>query len=390
VLPRLGADYTDSLIDLVITSGFPTGPGTRSPAENPLYGQFASDLRNDPLALYHLLGINVPDASVPPVVTADNIQQLSGLTPEQAVALLERTYPGTDFGFFDVPGGSIVGNRVLSFFPRGPLGVTRAVSRYSSDRVPVTDAFTIGFEQQLFGDFGVSATYVHRRSHDLLTRRIVNLYPARPGDPNFGKTTDGGPRIDEVTYEGRIEYDGVAVALTKRYSHGYALFASYTYSSNKDNLLTGNVGSTFSNNNNPEGDFGPSNQSVPHVFVGGGLADLPWGLKFSALLTWRSGLAFSPRGIQDLDGDGLVDQRDTTLPRNSYRTKAYNTLDARLEKVFKVPGRNALSVLVEGFNLFNHDNVKNVNNVSGKDFGTPTDYFPGREIQFGVRWTFGS
>jgi hypothetical protein len=62
-LPRLGVDYTDSLIDLVITSGFPTGPGTRGPAENPAYRQFAEDLRSNPLALYQLLGIPVPTRS---------------------------------------------------------------------------------------------------------------------------------------------------------------------------------------------------------------------------------------------------------------------------------------------------------------------------------------
>ena len=388
-LPRLGSDYTDSLIDLVITSGFPTGPGTRGPAENPAYVGFANDLRRNPLALYNLLGIAVPNAAAPPVVNADNIQQLSGMTPAQALALLERTYPGTDWEFFDVPGGSTVGNRVLSFFPRGPLSTTREVSRYSNDLTPVTNAFSFGVEQKLMADLSVSATYVHRRSHDLLTRRIVNLFPAAPGSPNFGQTTDGGPRINEVTYEGHIDYDGVAVALAKRYTHRYSFLVSYTYSKNKDNLLTGGVGSTFSNNNDPEADFGPSNQSVPHVFTASGLVGLPWGLKAAALYAWRSGLAFSPRGLQDLDGDGLVDQRDTTAPRNGFRTKAYNSLDARLEKVIKIGGRNALSALIEGFNLLNNDNVKNISNVAGSEFGTPTDYFPGRELQLGVRWQFG-
>jgi outer membrane receptor protein involved in Fe transport len=388
-LPRLGSDYTDSLIDLVITSGFPTGPGTRGPAENPAYAGFANDLRNNPLALYKLLGIPVANPNVPPVVTADNIQQLSGLTPQAALALLERTYPGTDWEFFDVPGGSTVGNRVLSFFPRGPLATTREVSRYSSDLTPSTNAFSLGVEQKFFEDFSLSATYVHRRSHDLLTRRIVNLFPASPGDPHFGQTTDGGPRINEVTYEGHIDYDGIAVALGKRFTHAYSFLVSYTYSRNKDNLLTGDVGSTFSNNNNPEIDFGPSNQSVPHVLTASGLVGLPWGFKLAALYAWRSGLAFSPRGLKDLDGDGLVDQRDTTAPRNGFRTKAYSSLDARLEKVLRLGGRNAVSVLVEGFNLLNRNNVKNISNVAGKDFGTPTDYFPGREIQLGARWTFG-
>lgn len=388
-LPRLGSDYTDTLIDLVITSGFPTGPGTRSPAENPLYAKFASDLRNDPLALYKLLGIAVTNPGAPPVVTADNIQTLSGLTPAQALARLETTYAGTDFEFFDVPGGSILGNRVLSFFPRGPLSGSRSVSRYGGDQTPVTNAFTVGIDQKLWGDYGFSATYVHRRSKDLLTRRIVNLFPAAQGDPNFGRTTDGGPRIDQVTYEGRVEYDGVAVSLRKRYSNRYAFQVSYTYSSAKDNLLSGNVGSTFSDNNNPERDFGPSNQSVPHNIVANGMVTLPLDINLSGIFFWRSGLAFNPRGIQDLDGDGLVDQRDTSVPRNSFRTKSFRELDLRLEKVFKVAGRNSLSVLAEAFNVFNSANVLNVTNVSGNDFGTPTEFFSGREIQFGVRYLFG-
>ena len=387
-LPRLGADYTDSLIDLVITSGFPTATG-RGPAENPAYIPFANDLRADPLALYRLLGISVANPGAPPVVTADNVQQLSGLTAAQAVALLERTYPGTDWEFFDVPGGSVVGDRVLSFFPRGPLGFSRDVSRYAEDRTPSTNAFSVGIEQQLLDDFSLAVTYVHRRTHDLLTRRITNLFDAAPGAPDFGRTTDGGPRISQVTYDGRIEYDGVTVYLRKRFGQRYQFGLSYTGSRARDNLLTGNVGSQFSNNNHPEIDFGPSNQSAPHVFVGNGFATLPWGVNLAGIVFWRSGAAFNPRGIQDLDGDGLVDQRDTTQARNAFRTKAYGDVDLRLEKTFGLSGRHALSVLAEAFNLLNRDNVRNVTAVSGPDFGKPTTFFNGREIQFGVRYLFG-
>ena len=104
-LPRLGATYSDSLIDLVITSGFPTGGGGRTPAENPTYTPMANALRADPLALYKLLGISVSNPNVPPVVTAANIQQLSGLTADQAIAKLKTAFPGTDWQFFNVPGG---------------------------------------------------------------------------------------------------------------------------------------------------------------------------------------------------------------------------------------------------------------------------------------------
>ncbi len=387
-LPRLGVDYTDSLIDYVITSGFPTPSGGFGPPENPLYQQFAADLRTDPLTLYKLLGIGVTDPTKAPVVTAANIQQLSGKTPAQALALLESKYPGTDFRFFDVPGGSIVGNGVLSFFPRGPLEVTRTVSQYSQDLVPYTNAFSAGVDQEIGADVSVSAMFVHRRTRDLLTRRIINLFDVPQGDPNFGKTTDGGPQISEVTYDGLVNYDGIILSVRRRFTTRYQVGLSYTGSRARDNLLTGTVGSTFANNNHPELDYGPSNQSAPHIFVGNAAIVLPYDVNLGIVAFWRSGTAFNPRGIIDSDGDGLVDQRDLSQPRNAFRVKAYSDVDLRVEKKFPF-GPHSASVLVEAFNIFNRDNVANVNAVAGPTFGTPVAYLPGREVQFGIRYFFG-
>lgn len=388
-LPRLGLNYSESLIDLVITSGFPTGGGGRTPAENPAYREFADALRNDPLALYGMLGIAVDDPSNPPVVTADNIQQLSGMTPDQVLSLLEATWPGTDWEWFDVPGGSVVGDRVLSFFPRGPLEVTRQVSRYSEDNTPHTWAYNIGVDVQVTDTMMASASFVVRRTRDLLTRRITNLFDVPPGDPDFGQTVDGGPRINDVTYEGVVDYEGFVVSLRRAFRDRFGFSASYTYSEAKDNLLTGGVGSGFSDNNDPMVDYGPSNLSVPHVFVANGNALLPYGVRFGAATFLRSGSAFSPRGIQDLDGDGLVDQRDVTVPRNSFRTDPFFSLNLRGEKAFAVAPGHELSVLVDVFNLTNRKNVAGVNAVSGDEFGVPNAFFSGREIQIGVRYFLG-
>jgi outer membrane receptor protein involved in Fe transport len=386
-LPRLGADYTDSLIDYVITSGFPTGNGGFGPAENPLYKQFATDLRNDPLTLYKLLGIPVSDAAHAPTITADNIQGLSGKTAAEASAIINARYPGTDFRFFDVPGGSILGNRVLSFFPRGPLDATRIVSQYSEDKVPYTNGFNAGVDQMLKHDLAITAMYVHRRSRDLLTRRITNLYDVPAGDPNFGKTTDGGPQISAVTYDGLINYDGIVLSLRKQFTNRYQFGVSYTGSRARDNLLTGTVGSTFANNNHPELDYGPSNQSAPHIFVANGVVILPYDVNLSGIVFWRSGTAFNPRGLVDSDGDGLVDQRDLSKPRNAFRIPAYGDVDMRVEKKVFIK-QHATSFLFEVFNLFNKSNVATVSNVSGAQFGTPVTYQSGREIQIGIRYFF--
>ena len=220
-LPRLGSDYTDSLIDLVITSGFPIGPATRGPAENPAY----LGVRRTTCAR-----IRWPSTScsasrsrtrgAPPVVTADNIQQLSRPDAGRRRWRCSRRPTRARTGSSSTsPAARSVGNRVLSFFPRGPLAHAREVSRYSSDLTPVTNAFSFGVEQKLIGDFSVSATYVHRRSHDLLTRRIVNLFPAARATPTSDRPRTAGRASTRSTYEGHIDYDGVAVALAKRYTH---------------------------------------------------------------------------------------------------------------------------------------------------------------------------
>lgn len=383
-LPRLGADYTDSLIDIVITSGL----AGVFPPENPAYLPFADDLRADPLALYNLLGIAVSDPSLPPVVTADNVQALSGMTAGQVLTLLETTYPGTDWEFFDVPGGSVVGDRVLSFFPRGPLGVTRDISVYSQDRTPRTEAWTLGVDQRLGRHWTVSAAWVHRRTRDLLTRRITNLNDVAPGEPGFAQTVDGGPRQSTVTYDGRIDYDGFVFSLRRAFADRWGLQLSYTYSDARDNLLTGEVGSGFSNNNHPELDWGPSNLSVPHVGVVSGSVELPWDLRLSGNVFWRSGYAFSPRGLTDTDGDGLVDQRDTSVARNSLRVDDFVQLDLRLEKSFQL-GEHRFGVLFDVFNVTNEANVAGVNAVAGDGFGVPNSFFAGREVQLGLRYFLG-
>ncbi|MEM6456009.1 MAG: TonB-dependent receptor [Acidobacteriota bacterium] len=388
-LPRLGVDYTDSLIDLVITSGFPGGA-----PENPAYRPFADDLRGDPLHLYRLIGIDVADAAAPPIVTAANVESLSGRTPAEVVALLEAAYPGTAWTFFDVPGGSLVGGApgagaVLSFLPRGGLDQSRDVSRYAEDRTPRTESLTIGFDWRINDRWLLSTHLVRRRTRDLLTRRIVNLVDAAPGEPGFGQTVDGGPRINQVTYEGFVDYDGAVLSLRRPLRDGFGLQLSYTYSDAVDNLLTGQIGSGFSDNNDPNRDRGPSNLSVPHVGVVSGIVALPWDMRLAGTFFWRDGLAFSPRGITDQDGDGLVDQRDVSVPRNAFRSDDYVNLDLRLEKRVALTSGHALSLVLDVFNATNEANVANVVSVAGPDFGTPTDFFPGREIQLGVRYTFG-
>ena len=61
----------------------------------------------------------------------------------------------------------------------------------------------------------------------------------------------------------------------------------------------------------------------------------------------------------------------------------------RIEKQFRIAGAHRIGALFEAFNLFNRANVATVSNVAGASFGTPTTFFPGRELQIGIRYFFG-
>jgi len=139
-----------------------------------------------------------------------------------------------------VPGGSIVGNRVLSFFPRGDITVTRTISQYSQDLVPYTNGVQRRRRPADRQQPARLPMYVHRRdARSADAARIVNLFDAAPGSPTFGKTTDGGPQISAVTYDGLVNYDGLVLSLQKQFSKRYQFGLSYTGSRARDNLLTG-------------------------------------------------------------------------------------------------------------------------------------------------------
>ena len=116
---------------------------------------------------------------------------------------------------------------------------------------------------------------------------------------------------------------------------------------------------------------------------------LPYGLTLSAIGFWRSGTAFNPRGLIDSDGDGLVDQRDLSQPRNAFRIEAYGDIDLRIEK--RIPfGSQAISVLVEAFNLFNRFNWGNpTTSFASGNFGRiQSAAGDPRILQFGIKYGF--
>jgi hypothetical protein len=100
-------------------------------------------------------------------------------------------------------------------------------------------------------------------------------------------------------------------------------------------------------------------------------------------------------GGVDLNGDGVTGDRTPGLAPFSFTTPATNSVDLRLTWNIPMGGRKRLSTYLEGYNVFNHENVRQVLNDYGSTVGTPkgrwlepTLFFPPREVQIGLRWAF--
>ena len=109
-------------------------------------------------------------------------------------------------------------------------------------------------------------------------------------------------------------------------------------------------------------------------------------------------------------GDGFpFCDRTGTVGRNSYRGAAYYDSDLRLQRVFHSEHRVSTEASIESFNLFNHRNVQNIDQVYGAPdflgpiphqfgdgitspanptFATPNFTGPARQLQASVRITF--
>lgn len=355
------------------------------------------------------------------VINISNIQQLSGLTPQQ---------------FVDAASAAV--GKAAGFFFWGPFGtLTHAAipaqilptSIDSTFSTPFTNSFSIGVQQEITKDLVVTADYYHRHMHNLLGIRESNIsFTSRTGARTFlppfpqGAINTFGP-----WYKG--DYDGLVVSFNKRLSHRFTLNGDYAYARETDNqlginalpsdsfigiaplvssiengVLMTNANGSYTRVNGrlvqqantfvygPDRDKGPSDLSLTHTFQVNGLLALPWQIQLSGIFRTQSGFHYSRTGTNvDPDGDGTFNGIDLIPGRNAFTAPSYVNLDMRFAKRFNVGERAKLQVLFELFNLFNRRNpaaVETTTTNANLRFGALKQVLPGREGQFGVRLEF--
>jgi Carboxypeptidase regulatory-like domain/TonB dependent receptor/TonB-dependent Receptor Plug Domain len=366
------------------------------------------------------------------VININNIQALSGLSPDQYLVQAAAAI-GQPAGYFQWGQFGVLNNAIIP-----PSPTPTAVD--STFQTPHTLSFSVGVQREVTNDLVVQVDYFHREMRNLLGPRLSNL-AFRSRVAGIGRSFDppGSPELPTFGpfFEGN--YDALVATFNKRLSNRYLLGGSYTFAKATDNSLgvnsnptdqfigivpvvtepcpASNPGCTRQTNangpftsrngnlvqqagtfhNGPDLDEGPSPLALDHIFEMHGLVDLPWQFQISSIVRAQSGFHFSrfDELSRDPDGNGNFNSIDFTAGRNAFTAPPFVTVDMRFSKRFSIGERVRVELLFEFFNLLNRQNPAVVQNRADsplrptlRPFGTADQVLPGREGQVGLRIQF--
>jgi hypothetical protein len=196
-------------------------------------------------------------------------------------------------------------------------------------------------------------------------------------------------------------FKGITMSLATTNTAPVSARISYTLSTSED--TSGNAFfSSPQDNFNIAGEKGPSDNDQRHRVVISGVAGAEGsrlsralgGIQFGYLVSYATGVPFNVVAGSDLNNDTTNNDRPAGVSRNSARQSSTSSVDLRVSRVFAVPRKGRLEILVEAFNVFNRVNILVVNNTFGTgttplaSFGQPTLAGDPRQLQAGIRWSF--
>ena len=211
----------------------------------------------------------------------------------------------------------------------------------------------------------------------------------RDGLPDLYTLNPAWGQIMVVGNVNTTDYSAALVELTRRYSHGWGLQGSYTWSralgdAEQFDQLLGDEPALLGE----ERSYLSYDQR--HVLKVVAAVDTRHAWRLGGTVRWESGLPYSEIvTVKSFYGDS-AEQISYAIPqlrdryvhgkRNAHRNPGYWTLDARLAREFNLSGKCVFGVTVEGFNLLNDDTLRIVEVRDATVHGVR---------RFGRRWQIG-
>ncbi|OLC44443.1 MAG: hypothetical protein AUH43_18690 [Acidobacteria bacterium 13_1_40CM_65_14] len=278
--------------------------------------------------------------------------------------------------------------------------------------------WSAGAQRQLSTYMVVSADYVGTKGAKIWTLRNLNqpdpVTKALPY-PTFGT-------IEYADQDGTSSYNGLELAVERRFARPFGFRVSYTLSKADDNsgehLFTGGSPSFLQDARNRDSWQGPADADTRHRVAANWILDLPYGFNFSGITTARTGRPFTvtqssnsvgnlmtglPNRIGDGEGAKTVDSwYDKTafqaVPSGTFGNSGRNILrgpglfntDIAVQRRFAITGQTAVELRWEVFNVFNATELGlPETNISNAAAGTITRLAGDpRVMQFALRFVF--
>jgi hypothetical protein len=350
-----------------------------------------------------------------------------------------------DFGLIT---DSTIGTQ-QALFPR-PVLIETLDEHY---KTPVTYNFNLTFEREVAQGVMARAAYVGSRNRNgrfgvQLNPAIATIPGATTGNTDARRqfAADGIGTVNLQVQDRKSNYNGLQLALTKRFSRGFQVSSNYTLSKvvgdfAGERQLTGGEIIPYFMYQDPALMWGPLDQDHRHRFTTSWVMDLPGqnlsgpirfvlgGWQWSGVMQYQTGRPFTVTSGTDNSLDGIGNDRakltgadvnaiPTTaclncvwyfnpaafatndlgtfgnVGKGAYYGPSLHSWDMGLSKNFRFNASSYVQARVEFFNLFNQVNldVPNtaVNNQATLGRITRTDPGSGdpRILQFGLKFVF--
>ncbi|MGA9063192.1 MAG: carboxypeptidase regulatory-like domain-containing protein [Terracidiphilus sp.] len=304
----------------------------------------------------------------------------------QAVAAIEQPLPGRV---------ELTAGAMLSLGRRLPVSIDtnvnldpsaqQTITYYVCDQTPATPSGSTTVNGQC-GNLGLGPI-------KKATQITVPFYASQASTGSAGWLNPDYQEIDQITSKANSTYEAAMVKLARYGSRGLSFHAHYTYAHTMD----------WNPNESPmdpsedfRQEYGTSNLDVRHSAAVMLVYEAPWKLRdfagrfangwmLSGVGQFHSGLPYTMRvtgsiptefepdktiiglrpGMNGSGGDNRVyglgnDGRYYNIGRNTYRYPNTWKADLRLAKRFDLGESRQLEILAESFNLFNHQNVTEI------------------------------
>jgi hypothetical protein len=218
---------------------------------------------------------------------------------------------------------------------------------------------------------------------------------ATRSDPRFN-------RIMEVQSIGDSTFKSMTLQMSKRFAKGVTFNVQYSLGKGLDTTplltqLTVQSETGRSDPSNLERDRGPNPLDIRHNFTGNiiyasqssasnpAVRAILDGNTIGLLLQFNSGLPVNIPARTDLNGDGILSDRPTSVPRNSLYLAPVKNMDLRYTRGIPLHGSVRAEIIAELKNVFNTEQLSGITTtITTNALGTPTtpNPIPGDPYQF--------